>query len=392
MASKHAYIVAAHRSVMGRYLGGLSRLTAMQIGGQVAKAALESARVGGDAIDEVYVGQVIQAGCGQNPARQVALAAGIHDRISCCTVNTVCGSGLQAVMTADQVIRAGDAELVLAGGMESMSQCPFLIREMRTGHKFGDAKLLDAMQFDGLINIYDGDIMGCIAEETAEKAGVSRADQDAFAARSHQRAAAAEAAGKFAAERIAIEVRPGKEPLAVDETVRPEATAEALGALKPVFKSGGTITAGNASSLADGAAMVLVAGEDGLKKCDAQPLARIVAQATSGGPPRELFLAPIAAVRQVCEKAGWSLADVDLFELNEAFAAQSLADVRALELDEEKVNVNGGAIALGHPLGASGARVLTTLVHAMRDRGAKKGVAALCLGGGNAVAMAVESA
>ena len=391
MAGKHAYIVAAHRSVMGRYLGGLSRLTAMQIGGQVAKAVLDSAKVGGDAIEDVYVGQVIQAGCGQNPARQVALAAGIHDRISCCTVNKVCGSGLQAAMTADQVIRAGDADLVLAGGMEAMSQCPFLIREMRNGHKFGDTKLLDAMQFDGLINIYDGEIMGCIAEETAEKAGISRADQDAFAARSHARAAAAEAAGKFAAERVAIEVRPGKEPLAADETVRPEATAEALGALKPVFKQGGTVTAGNASSLSDGAAMVLVASEAGLKKCGSKPLARIVAQATSGGPPRELFFAPIAAVKQVCEKAGWSLGQVDLFELNEAFAAQSLADVRALEIDEEKVNVNGGAIALGHPLGASGARVLTTLVHAMRDRGAKKGVTALCLGGGNAVAMAVEA-
>jgi acetyl-CoA C-acetyltransferase len=391
MTSNSAYIVSAKRSVMGRYLGGLSKLTAAELGGQVTKSLMAAAKVSGDAIDEVFIGQVIQAGCGQNPARQVALAAGVNDRISCTTVNKVCGSGLQAVMFADVTIRAGDADVVVAGGIESLSQCPFLIREMRRGQKFGDTKLIDAMQADGLINVYDGDIMGCIAEETAEKAGISREDQDAFAARSHQRAAKAEAAGLFAAERVAIEIRPGKPSIDADETIRPEATAESLAGLPPVFKQGGTVTAANASSLADGAATVLVASEAGLRKCGSPPMARIVAQATSGGPPRDLFFAPIQAVRMVCEKAGWNLADVELFELNEAFAAQSLADVRALELDEAKVNVNGGAIALGHPLGASGARVLTTLVHAMQQRGARKGIAGMCLGGGNAVAMAVEN-
>lgn len=390
MSDNHAYIVAAKRSAIGRYLGGLAKLSAMQIGGQVAKAALDEAKVPGDAIDEVYVGQVIQAGCGQNPARQVALAAGIDDRISCTTVNKVCGSGLQSVMFADLTIRAGAGDVVLAGGMEAMSQCPFLVRELRRGHKFGDTKLVDAMQYDGLVNVYDQQIMGCLAEATAEKAGISREDQDAFAAESHRRAGAAQQDGLFDAERVAIEVRPGKPPLATDETIRPDSTAEGLGTLPAVFKKGGTVTAGNASSLADGAAMVLVTSEAGLKKCGREPMARIVAQATSGGPPEELFFAPIQAVRMVCERAGWKLGEVDLYELNEAFAAQSLTDIRALELDPAKVNVHGGAIALGHPLGASGTRVLVTLLHAMAHRDAKKGVAALCLGGGNAVAMAVE--
>jgi len=390
MATNHAYIVAARRSPMGRFLGGLTKVEATQIGAQVLRTLLHDARTDAEHLDEVFVGQVIQAGCGQNPARQVALGAGVPDRVSCTTVNKVCGSGLQAVMFADQVIRAGDAHLIATGGIENMSRCPFLIRDHRLGHKFGDAKLVDAMQFDGLVNIYDGALMGEIAEETAEKAGISRADQDAFAARSHQRAAAADEQGLFDDERVPIEIRPGKEALCKDETIRPGTTPDALASLPPVFRKGGTVTAGNASSLADGAAMLLVASQAGLKHCGSEPLARIVAQATAGGPPRELFFAPINAVRMVTERAGWSLDQVDLFELNEAFAAQSLADIRALELDEEKVNVNGGAIALGHPLGASGARVLTTLLHAMKRRHARRGIAALCLGGGNAVALAVE--
>lgn len=392
MPNEHTYIVAAKRSAVGRYLGGLAKVPAVQIGAQVAKATLDAAGAAPDAIDEVYVGQVIQAGCGQNPARQVALGAGVTDRISCSTINKVCGSGLQAVMFGDVMIRANEAQVVLAGGMESMSTCPFLIREMRGGHKFGNTQLVDAMEFDGLINIYDNGLMGVIAEETADKAGVTRAEQDEFAAASHQKAAAAEAAGRFADERVAIEVRKGKDPLRVDETVRAETTADALGMLRPVFRDGGTITAGNASPLSDGAAMLMLASEAGLKKCKASPMARIVAQTTAGGPPRELFFRPIDAVRQVVEKAGWKLGDVELFELNEAFAAQSLADVKGLEIDPAKVNVNGGAIALGHPLGSSGARVLTTLVHELNRRKAKKGVAALCLGGGNAVAVAIEAA
>ena len=391
MATKHAYLIAAKRSPSGRFLGGLSRLTAAAIGGQVAKALLDESKADRARIGDVLVGQVLQAGAGQNPARQVALAAGCPHTVSACTVNKVCGSGLQAVMFADQALRAGDAELVLAGGIESMSNAPFLLRQMRSGSKFGDTTCVDSMVFDGLINIYDNEVMGAIAEETADKIGATRTMQDECAARSHQRAGKADAQGLFDAERTPIEVRKGKAPLAADETIRPEATADALAALKPAFKSGGTVTAGNASSLADGAAMMLVGSESGLKHCGVDPLARIVGIATAGGPPRELFFTPIQAVRMVCEKAGWRLDDVDLFELNEAFAAQVLACLKGLELDVEKVNVHGGAIALGHPLGASGARVLTTLLHAMRARKAKRGIAALCLGGGNAVATAVEA-
>ncbi len=390
--SKHAYIVSAKRSPAGKFLGGLARLSAAATGSQVLKALLTETRAALSAIDEVLIGQVIQAGAGQNPARQVALAAGIPDTISCCTINKVCGSGLQSVMFADQIIRAGDARLIVAGGIESMSQAPFLCREMRSGNKYGNVTLTDALQFDGLTNIYDGELMGQIGEETATKLGLTRRAQDEYAALSHQRAAKADAAGHFNAERCTIEIRGAKAPFAADETVRAEVTADALALLRPVFREGGTITPGNASPLSDGAAMLLVASEEGLKHCSgAGPLVRIVASATAGGPPRELYLAPIKACRMVCEKAGWSLRDVGLWELNEAFAAQSLACLQGLELDREKVNVNGGAIALGHPLGASGARVLTTLVHEMKRRKVSKGVASLCLGGGNAVALAVEA-
>ncbi len=391
MADRSSYIISAKRSPVGRFLGGLSKLTAAKVGAQVAKAVVADSGVDPNAIEECLVGQVLQAGAGQNPARQVALGAGLPDTISACTVNKVCGSGLQSVMFADQIIRAGDADMILAGGIESMSQAPFLIRRMRSGHKFGDTQLIDALSYDGLVNVYDGDMMGTIAEYTAEKAGLTREVQDAYAARSHQRAAAADSAGLFKNERIAIEVRPGKAPLENDETIRPEATAEALAALKPAFPPGRTVTAGNASSLSDGAAMLVITSDSGFFTTGRAPLARIVASATAGGPPRELFFAPIKGCRAVCEKAGWPLETVDLWEINEAFAAQMLAVIQGLELDEEKVNVHGGAIALGHPLGASGARVLTTLLHAMQARGAKRGVASLCLGGGNAVALAVES-
>ncbi|HUU94433.1 MAG TPA: acetyl-CoA C-acyltransferase [Phycisphaerae bacterium] len=391
MATNHSYLVAAKRSPTGRFLGGLSKLTAAAVGGQVAKALLDEVQADRAAIDEVLIGQVVQAGAGQNPARQVALAAGLPDTVSACTVNKVCGSGLQSVMFADQIIRAGDADLILAGGIESMSQAPYLARGMRAGTKFGDAQFVDGLLYDGLTNVYDGDLMGVIAEETAEKFGLTREQQDEFAVRSHQFAGRAEAAGLFKAERVPIEQRRGKEPVAVDETVREDASMDAMALLKPAFAKHGTVTAGNASSLSDGAAMVLVAGEKGLSKCQAQPLARVVASATSGVPPRELFLAPVKACKMVCEKAGWQPDDVDLWELNEAFAAQSLACLQGLELDLEKVNVHGGAIALGHPIGASGARILSTLLHAMKHRQVKRGVAALCLGGGNAVAMAVET-
>ncbi len=391
MPDKQAYLVAARRSPIGRYLGALSKLSAMELGGHVAKAALATAQVDPTAVDETYVGQVLQAGCGQNPARQVALAAGLPDTTSCCTVNKVCGSGLQAVMFADLTIRAGAADVVLAGGIESMSQAPFLVRGVRAGIKFGNAEFVDEMQYDGLTNVYTGEAMGDLAEYTAQKAGITRSQQDEWALRSQQRAARSTQEGRFKDEIVAIAVPRAKEPFSVDETFRADTTLEALAALKPAFKGGSTVTAGNASQLSDGAAMLVVTSEAGLKRVGGKPLARIVGQATAGAAPRELFFTPPIAARKACEQAGWNVRDVDLWELNEAFASQTLAGVKALELDSEKVNVFGGAIALGHPIGASGARVLVTLLHAMRQRGAKRGVTAVCLGGGNAVALAVEA-
>jgi len=391
MADKCAYLVAAKRSPVGKYLGTLTKLSAMEIGAQVAKNLLAESKVDPKAIDEVFVGQVLQAGCGQNPARQVALGAGVHDEVSCVTVNKVCGSGLQAVMFADQVIRAGDADLILAGGIESMSQAPYLIRTLRSGNKFGHTELVDEMLYDGLTNVYTNELMGELAEYTAEKAGITRQMQDEWSVRSQQLAAKSTAEGKFKGEIVPINVPKGKEPFATDETFRADTTIESLAGLKPAFKKDGTVTAGNSSQLSDGAAMLLVASEKGLGKCGGKPLARIIAQATAGGPPRDLFFTPPKAALMVCKKAGWSKDQVDLWELNEAFASQTLAGLKALELDNNKVNVHGGAIALGHPIGASGARVLTTLLHALRQRGAKRGVMAVCLGGGNAVAMAVEA-
>ncbi len=391
MARTYSYLVDGKRSPIGSLLGGLSKLSAARIGAQVAKGLLDGARVDPKAIDEVYVGHVLQAGCGQNPARQVALHAGVPDTISCTTVNKVCGSGLQAVMFADLTIRAGDADVVLAGGIESMSNAPHMVYELRRGAKFGDVKLVDAMAFDGLTNIYDNALMGVIAEETAARASVTRADQDRVAHRSHQRASAAEKAGWFNHERVAIELPKSDKPFSTEETIRHDSSLESLAKLRSAFKPDGTVTPGNASAISDGAAMTLVVSEAGLKKCGGAAMARIVAQATAGGPPRDLFFAPIAACKRVCEKAGWERGSVDLWELNEAFAAQVVACVRGLEIDEEKVNVHGGAIALGHPIGASGARVLVTLMHAMKLRKAKRGVASLCLGGGNAVALAIEA-
>lgn len=392
MSRTYSYIVAAKRSPIGHFLGGLSKLKAVEIGGQVAKALIGDSKIAPGAIDEVYIGQVLQAGCGQNPARQVALAAGIPDTISCTTVNKVCGSSLQAAMFADITIRAAEAQVVLAGGIESMSQAPFLVRNMRTGQKFGNTELVDEMAYDGLTNVYDNQIMGAIAEETATRAGVTRPQQDEFAVRSHQRAAEAARAGRFDAAIVPISVPKADAPLAKDETIRLDASEDKLAALRPAFSKDGTITPGNASTISDGAAMVLIAAEPACSKHGLKPLARVVAHATAGGPPKDLFFAPIAANKLVCEKAGWELRQVDLWEMNEAFAAQMCACLKGLEmpLDSAKVNVDGGAIALGHPIGASGARVLGQLVWALKHRNLKRGVASLCLGGGNAVAMAIE--
>jgi acetyl-CoA C-acetyltransferase len=392
MSKTYSYIVSAKRSPIGHFLGGLSKLRATEIGAQVAKAVIADAKIPAAAIDEVFVGHVLQAGCGQNPARQVALGAGIPDTISCTTVNKVCGSSLQAAMFADVAIRAGDAQVVLAGGIESMSQAPFLIRNMRSGNKFGNTELIDEMAYDGLTDVYSNLIMGIVAEETATRAGVTRANQDEFAVRSHKRAADAEKAGRFDAVRVPISVPKADAPFARDETIRLDASLEKMAALRPAFDKNGTITPGNASTISDGAAMLLIAGEQACTKHGLKPLARIVSHATAGGPPKDLFFAPIAANKLACEKAGWDRKQVDLWEMNEAFAAQMCACLKGLEmpLDSDRVNVDGGAIALGHPIGASGARVLSQLVLALKHRNLKRGVASLCLGGGNAVAMAIE--
>ncbi|MBI5864280.1 MAG: thiolase family protein [Planctomycetes bacterium] len=392
MSRTHSFVVAVKRSPIGHFMGSLSKLKAVEIGSQVAKGLVAETKLPPAAIDEVYIGQVLQAGCGQNPARQVALGAGIPDAISCTTVNKVCGSSLQAVMFADLAVRSGEAGVVLAGGIESMSNAPFLVRNMRAGHKFGNAELVDVMAYDGLTDVYSNFAMGIIAEETASKAGVSRQNQDEFSVRSHQRAAEAERAGRFNAVRVPITVPKADAPFARDETVRGDIALDKLAALRPAFDKNGSVTAGNASTISDGAAMVLVASEAACSKHNLKPLARITSQATSGGPPKELFFAPIAASKMACEKAGWDRKQVDLWEMNEAFAAQMCACLKGLEmpLDSANVNVDGGAIALGHPIGASGARIVGQLIWALKHRNLKRGVASACLGGGNAVAMALE--
>jgi len=340
----------------------------------------------------VIMGCVLQAGLGQNPARQAALKAGLPETIAAFTVNKVCGSGLKVVMLAAQAIRAGDADVILAGGMESMSRAPHLLFNTRTGWKIGDQKAVDAMIHDGLWCAFENWHMGEAAEHIASKCGVQRREQDRFAAQSQQRAAQAWSQGAFAAEVLPITVGTGTKAktIAQDEGVRGDSTADALAKLKPAFRADGTVTAGNASTLSDGAAAVAVVSSRALEKLGMKPMARIIAYATSGIAPKDIFLAPVGAVRMVLEKAKMSIGDIDLFELNEAFAAQMLACNQDLKIDEAKLNVHGGAIALGHPIGASGTRVLVTLLHALERRGLRRGLASLCLGGGNAVAMIVE--
>jgi acetyl-CoA C-acetyltransferase len=387
-----AFLLSAVRTPIGKFLGALGDLTAPELGGVVLAEAMRRARVGPARVDEVIMGHVLQAGVGQNPARQAALGAGLPDSIAAVTINKVCGSGLKAVMLAARAIRAGDADVVLAGGMESMSRAPHLLMGTRTGWKYGDQKAVDAMIRDGLWCAFENWHMGEAAEHIAAKCAVTRADQDRFAAQSHQRAAAAWDRGLFQAETVPVTVGSGPKAKTVtrDEGVRPDATAEGLAKLKPSFQESGSVTAGNASMLSDGAAALLVVSGKAAEALGAKPLARVVAYATSGVAPKDIFIAPVSAVRQVLTKAGLALKDVDLFELNEAFAAQMLACGKELGLDESRVNVNGGAIALGHPIGASGSRVLVTLLHALEQRGVKRGLASLCLGGGNAVALVVE--
>ncbi len=391
-AMADAYLLSAARTPIGKFLGGLSELPAPALGAAALAEALKRAHAPADQIDEVIMGHVLQAGVGQNPARQAALKAGFPDSIAAVTVNKVCGSGLKAVMLAAQAVRAGDAELVAAGGMESMSRAPHLLLGTRTGWKFGDQKVIDAMIQDGLWCAFEGWHMGEAAEHIGARCGVSRAEQDRFAAQSQRRAAQAWEQGLFDAEVVPVTVGAGAKAKVVarDEGMRPETTAEGLAKLRPSFREGGAVTAGNASTLADGAAALVVGSLKAAERLGVQPLAKVVAYATAGVAPKEIFIAPVLAVRQVLQKAKLTLADIDLFELNEAFAAQVLADGKELGLDEARLNVHGGSIALGHPIGASGARVLVTLLYAMRQRGARRGLASLCLGGGNAVAMVVE--
>jgi acetyl-CoA C-acetyltransferase len=387
-----AFLLSAARTPIGKYLGAFAEVSAPELGAVALREALSRARAPAAQVDEVVMGNVLQAGLGQNPARQAALKGGLPDTIAAYTVNKVCGSGLKAVMLAAQAIRAGDAELIVAGGMENMSRAPYLLFGARQGWKYGDQKVVDEMIHDGLWCAFECWHMGEAAEHIAAKCGVSRADQDRFAAQSQRRAAAAWERNAFAAELVPVTVGSGPKAKTVarDEGLRPETTLEGLAKLRAAFQEGGTVTAGNASTLSDGAAALVVGSRKAADRLGTKPLARVVAYATSGVAPKDIFIAPVDAVRQVLDRAGLRLGDIDLFELNEAFAAQMLACGKELRLDESRVNVNGGAIALGHPIGASGARVLVTLLYAMEQRGAKRGLAALCLGGGNAVAMVVE--
>ena len=386
-------ILSATRTAIGKFLGGLAPLSATELGAVVFKEALVRAGVKPDEVQEAILGNVIGAGLGQAPARQAALKAGLPETLPCFVVNKVCGSGLKAVMLAAQAIKAADAEVILAGGAESMSNAPHLIRRHRTGSAYGHGILEDTLLSDGLECAIEKWHMGSAAEHIARRFNVSREDMDAFAYESHRRAVAAIEGGKFKKEIVAVEIPQRKGPplkVEIDEGPRKDTSLEKLGKLPAAFEKDGKVTAGNASSLNDGAAAVLVADEAWAKKNGCKPLARILAYAVSGVAPKDIFHAPALAVPAALAKADKRLKDVDLFELNEAFAAQAVANMRSLELDPARVNVHGGAVALGHPIGASGCRCLVTLLHALEDRGGKLGVASLCLGGGNAVALVVE--
>jgi acetyl-CoA C-acetyltransferase len=388
-------IVSAVRTAIGKFQGSLQSYTSPRLGALVVKEAVRRAGVEPVQVDDCIMGCVLQAGVGQAPARQAAIFAGIPPEAGALTVNQVCGSGLRAVSLAAQAIQTGDSNIVVAGGMESMSNAPYLLPQARNGYRMGNGTLVDAMINDGLWDVYNEFHMGAAAEMVAEKYQISRADQDVFAAESHRRAAAATAEGRFRAQILPVEVPPAKKGEAprafdADEAIRPDTTAEILARLKPAFKKDGTVTAGNAPGVSDGGAAVVVTSADRARELGLKPMMIIRAQATAGRAPEWFSLAPIDAVRKVVAKAGWSLESVDLFELNEAFSVQALSVIRELGLDQARVNVNGGAIALGHPIGASGAAVLVKLIYAMTDRGAKRGIASLCLGGGGAVALAVE--
>ncbi len=392
-ALRDSVIVSAVRLPTGKFLGSLKRFSAPQLGALAIHEAVQRAGIDMSKVDECILGNVISAGLGQNPARQAALGAGLPDSVAALTINKVCGSGLKAVMLASQGISTGDADVVVAGGMESMTQTPYLLKRLREGVRLGNDTLMDSMIHDGLWCALENCHMGITGEEISKRYGITREEQDAYALESHRKAAAATSEGWFTDEILTVDL-PGKNAestkLTVDESIRHDVSSSTLAKLKPAFIEEGTVTAGNAPGVNDGAAAVVVMSATGATALNLEPLARIVAQGVSGVPPLSVMMSPVEAVRKVAKKAGWALTDVDLFELNEAFSVQSIAIIRELDLDPQRVNIHGGAIALGHPIGASGARVLTTLLYAMKLRNVRRGIASLCLGGGNGVALAVE--
>ena len=390
---RESVIVSAVRTPTGKFLGALKGFSATQLGAIVVAEAVRRAGIDPEIVDECIMGNVVAAGLGQNPARQAALNGGLPDHVAALTINKVCGSGLKAVMLADQGIRVGDIDVAVAGGMESMSNAPYLLPRVRDGLRMGNGEVVDSMINDGLWCAFEQCHMGNSGEVVAEHYHVGRAAQDEYAARSHQKAARAADEGAFEEEIVPMAIPQKKgDPLVVDrdESIRPETTVQTLAALKPAFKKDGTVTAGNAPGVNDGASALVVMDTARAAALGLAPLARIVAQATSGLAPKFVLMTPVEAVRRVAEKAGWELKDVDLFELNEAFAVQAVAVLNELGIDANKVNVNGGAVALGHAIGSSGARILTTLLYAMKRRQANRGIATLCLGGGNGVALALE--
>jgi acetyl-CoA C-acetyltransferase len=393
VSTSEVVILSGCRTAVGTFGGAFKDVPATELGALVVREAVRRAGVTPTDVDEVVLGCILQAGVGMNPARQASIRAGLPESVPAHTVNKVCGSGLKAVMLAAQAVKAGDVGLVVAGGTESMSRAPYLLTEARWGQRLGHGPLLDHMIHEGLTDAFHDIHMGITAENLVERYRITRAEQDAFAAESQARAAAAMREGRFMAEIVGVPVpqRKGEPRLVVeDEHPRGDATAESLARLKPAFKEDGTVTAGNSSGINDGAAALVVASEARAKALARRPLARIVAYASAAVDPKVMGIGPVPAVRKVLERAGLGADAIDLFELNEAFAAQSLAVLRELKLDPAKVNVNGGAIALGHPIGASGARILVTLLHALEARGLRRGLAALCIGGGQGVAMLVE--
>jgi len=388
-----AVIISAARTPVGKFLGSLKGFSATELGAMVVRENVKRAGVKPEDVDEVIMGCVIQAGLGQNPARQAALNGGLPPTVSAVTVNKVCGSGLKAVMMAAQGVQLGDADIVIAGGMESMSNAPYLIPKAREGYRLGNGELIDSMINDGLWCAFENYHMGCTGEVVAEEYEINRSQQDEFALNSHRKAAAAIKAGKFKDEIVAVEIPQKKGPALIfdtDETVREDTSMETLGKLKPAFAKEGTVTAGNAPGVNDGASAVVVTSLRRARELGVEPMAKIVAQAVAGVEPRLVMMAPVEAVRKLFKKTGWSPSEVDLVELNEAFSVAALAVTGELGLDPDRVNVNGGAVALGHAIGQSGSRLLTSMLYELKRRDARRGIVALCLGGGNAVAMAIE--